>query len=275
MIRMVGLDLDGTLLRQDKSISDYSRDILRRASALGTVIVPVTGRPLAGVPSAVKCLPGVRYCITSNGAAVYDLKEGKVIKEVLMKPETVLSVLSAAQGLCLIREVFTGGWGYHEHKDYEMLKKRFAGTPVMPYIDSSRKKTGSLEEFVRNRKEGFENISIMSGCPGDREEIRRRLEGITGINVILPWKTDLEITDGKAEKGDALLFLAERLGIGREETMAAGDSDNDLSLLRKAGLALAMGNASVHIKEAADYITEDNEHDGAARAVERFILEEH
>ena len=275
MIRMVGLDLDGTLLKRDKSISDYSRDILRRASDAGTVIVPVTGRPLAGVPSAVKDLPGVRYCITSNGAAVYDLKERKVIKEVLMEPETVLSVLSAADGLCRIREVFTGGWGYHEHNDYQMLKKRFAGTPVMPYIDSSRKKTGSLEEFVRSCQEGFENISIMCGCPEDREKILRRLAGISGINVILPWKTDLEITDGKAEKGDALLFLAQRLGIGREETMAAGDSDNDLSLLRKAGLALAMGNASAHIKEAADYITEDNEHDGAARAVERFILEEH
>lgn len=92
--------------------------------------------------------------------------------------------------------------------------------------------------------------------------------------MILPWKTDLEITDGKAEKGDALLFLAESLGIRREETLAAGDSDNDLSLLKKAGIALAMGNASAHIMEAADYITEDNEHDGAARALERFILEE-
>ena len=92
--------------------------------------------------------------------------------------------------------------------------------------------------------------------------------------MILPWKTDLEITHRKAEKGDALLFLSARLGINREETMAVGDSDNDLSLLQRAGLAIAMGNASPHIKEAADYITEDNEHDGAAKAVSRFLLED-
>ncbi len=274
MIRMVGLDLDGTLLRQDKSVSAYSREVIRRAAEKGTVIVPVTGRPLAGVPSEVKSLPGVRYCITSNGAAVYDLQEGKVLKEVLMGPERALSVLAASEGIALIREVFTGGWGYHVPEDYAKLRSRFAGTPVMSYIDGSRKKTDSLEDFVRGCAGGLENISIMCGCFEDRERIREKLSRIKGINVILPWKTDLEITDGRAEKGDALLFLAERLGIRREETMAAGDSDNDLSLLKKAGIALAMGNASAHIREAADFVTEDNEHDGAARAVERFILEE-
>ena len=274
MFRMAGLDLDGTLLRQDKSISDYSRQVLRRAAERGTVIVPVTGRPLAGVPAPVKSLPGVRYCITSNGAAVYDLQEGKVLREVLMDPGTALRVLACAEQICAIREIFTGGWGYHVPEDYEKLKKRFAGTPVMSYIDSSRKKTESLEEFVRRRQKGLENISIMCGCFEEREKVRERLEEISGINVILPWKTDLEITDGKAEKGDALLYLAERLGIRREEILAAGDGDNDLSLLKKAGLALAMGNAPPHIKEAADYITEDNEHDGACRALERFMLEE-
>lgn len=274
MIRMAGLDLDGTLLRQDKSISDYSREVIRRAAEAGCVIVPVTGRPLAGVPSAVKRLPGVRYCITSNGAAVYDLKEGKVLREVLMGRETALSVLEAARGTALIREVFTGGWGYHVPQDYERLKKRFSGTPVMAYIDGSRKKTDCLEDFVRGCHRGLENISVMCGSFEDREKIREKLSRVKGINVILPWKTDLEITDGKAEKGDALLFLAESLGIRREETLAAGDSDNDLSLLKKAGIALAMGNAPAHIMEAADYITEDNEHDGAARALERFILEE-
>ena len=273
MIRMAGLDLDGTLLRQDKSISDYSREVIRRAAEAGCVIVPVTGRPLAGVPAAVKSLPGVRYCITSNGAAVYDLKERKVLREVLMERETALSVLAAAEGEALIREVFTGGWGYHMPGDYEMLKKRFSGTPVMSYIDGSRKKTDCLEDFVRDCSGGLENISVMCRCFEDRERVREKLSRVKGINVILPWKTDLEITDGKAEKGDALLFLAESLGILREEILAAGDSDNDLSLLKKAGLALAMGNASPHIKEAADYITEDNEHDGAARALERFILE--
>lgn len=274
MIRMVGLDLDGTLLRQDKSISDYSRRVLQRLSDLGTVIVPVTGRPLAGVPSAVRNLPGVRYCITSNGAAVYDLLEGKVLMEVLMDPQRALMVLDAAEDIAVIREIFTGGWGYHEREDYERLKSRFTGTPVMPYIDSSRKRIASLKAFIRDREEGYENISIMCGSFEDRERLRERLGRIGGINVILPWKTDLEITDGKAEKGDALLFLAELLGIRNEETLAAGDSDNDLSLLKKAGLALAMGNASAHIKEAADYITEDNENDGAARALARFILEE-
>lgn len=273
MIRLAGLDLDGTLLRQDKSISDYSRQVLGRAAERGTVIVPVTGRPLAGVPASVRSLPGVRYCITSNGAAVYDLKDGKVLREVLMGPGTVLSVLAASEGIWAIREIFTGGWGYHETQDYEKLKERFAGTPVMSYIDSSRRKTESLEGLIRKRQCGFENISVMCRCFEDRELVRERLERIRGINVIRPWKTDLEITDSGAEKGDALLFLAERLGIRREETMAAGDSDNDLSLLKKAGIALAMGNASAHIREAADYITEDNEHDGAARAVERFILE--
>ena len=274
MIRLIGLDLDGTLLRQDKSISSYTAEVLERAAKAGSVIVPVTGRPLSGLPQGVRKLPGVRYAITSNGAAVCDLAEEEILQEVLMEPSKVLEVLACTEGIDVIREVFTGGFGYHVPGDYERLRARFAGTPVMSYIDASRKKTDSLEDFVRNREEGFENISIMCTSFEDRERIRERLQGLEDLHVILPWKTDLEITHRKAEKGDALLFLSARLGINREETMAVGDSDNDLSLLQRAGLAIAMGNASPHIKEAADYITEDNEHDGAAKAVSRFLLED-
>ena len=274
MIRMVGLDLDGTLLRQDKSISAYTAEVLGKAARAGARIVPVTGRPLAGVPESVRSLPGVRYCITSNGAMVYDLEKEEILQETLMAPGLVLEVLACTEGIPAIREVFTGGFGYHVPEDYEKLRARFLGTPVMPYIDASRKKTRSLEDLIKREERGFENISIMCREATDRERVRERLAILEGLHVILPWKTDLEITHAGAGKGDALLFLAGLLGIGREEILAAGDSDNDLNLLQRAGLSVAMGNASPHIKEAADYITEDNQHDGAARAVSRFLLEE-
>ena len=89
----------------------------------------------------------------------------------------------------------------------------------------------------------------------------------------LPMPTDIEITSADADKGEALLALAEVLGIRRQEVMAMGDGDNDLGLMKAAGLSVAMANSVREILDVADSVTLDNEHDGVAEAVRRFVLD--
>ena len=77
-IKMIGFDLDGTLLNSNKEISDYTRDVMREAVKQGVIILPATGRPLTGIPKPVMALPGIRYAVTANGARVVDVQEDKV-----------------------------------------------------------------------------------------------------------------------------------------------------------------------------------------------------
>ena len=274
MIRLIGLDLDGTLLTREKKITERTAAALNRAAERGVGIVPVTGRPLAGLPAELDGIRGIRYAVTSNGACIYDLSRKAILRETGMEPRKAMDVLAAAEDLDPIAEIFAGGYGYHTPDTSRRLEERFAGTPVMDYLRRSRRSMHSLEEFLSHFNGRIENISLMFSNPAGRNLTCARLEAVSGIRVIHPWPTDLEITHEAAEKGDALMRLAAILGIAAEDVMAMGDGDNDRSLLERSGLSVAMGNAAPHILEIADHVTGDNEHDGVADAVEQFVLQE-
>lgn len=273
MIRMIGLDLDGTLLTRDKRLTDGNRAVLEEASRRGIEIVPVTGRPLSGIPEAVLDLPFIRYAISSNGAVVTDRLEKRAVREHYMTVETAEQVLEAARGENVIREYFAGGYGFHDKDSRRLLWKRFGQTPVISYIEKSRIQVEDLQRSLAEKTQGIENISIMCASYEDKLAVLDKIEKIEGIRIIYPWPTDLEITAPDADKGDAFLSLARSLGFERDEVMAMGDANNDLGLMKAAGFAVAMGNSAPEIMEAADYVTYDNEHDGVAEAIRRYVLE--
>ena len=247
MIRMIGLDLDGTLLTREKKLTEENRKALQEAAQSGVWIVPVTGRPLAGIPKQVLEMPFIRYIITSNGAVTTDRYAEKPIRE-----------------RCR--------YGFHDRSTRELLWKRFERTPVLSYLKKSRIQVEDLYGELRSKESGIENLSIMCPTPEVKKRVLERVSGIGGIRIIYPWPTDLEITSSGADKGEALISLAELQGCRREEVMAMGDGNNDLGLMRAAGLAVAMGNSAPEIIEAADHVTDDNEHDGVAKAVRRYVL---
>lgn len=92
-IKMIGFDLDGTLLTDQKELGEYTVQILKRAVEEGIVILPITGRPLCGLPEEVTGLTGLRYAITANGARILDLKNAAVLKEQLVSVETAEKIL--------------------------------------------------------------------------------------------------------------------------------------------------------------------------------------
>ena len=272
MIRMIGLDLDGTLLTGQKELTAGNRAALEKAAENGVYIVPVTGRPLFGIPMQVMELDFIRYAITSNGAVTTDRACGKTIRERCMSKETAEKTLRAAQGERIILEYFTGGYGYHDSVTHELLWKKFENTPILRYLEKSRIPVEDLYGRLRESRRGIENLSIMCPTPEVKESILSRVKGIEGIRIIYPWPTDLEITSKDADKGEALMSLAAGLGLRREEVMAMGDGNNDLGLMNAAGLSVAMGNSSPEVLAAADFQTSDNEHDGVAEAISRYVL---
>ena len=272
MIRMIGLDLDGTLLTRDKRLTKENEDALREANRRGIIVVPVTGRPHSGIPQEIMDLPFIDYAITSNGAVTAGRTRGKIIRECCMTAQTASLVMERTAGERIIREYFTRGYGYHDRESRALLGERFGRTPVIHYLRRSRILVEDLSASLQGEKEGIENISIMCRSLAERERIREKLEDLSGIRIIVPWETDLEITSERAEKGEALLALGSMLGLKKEEIMAVGDGSNDLGLMKAAGLSVAMGNSAPEIMKAADHVTEDNEHDGVALAIRRYAL---
>ena len=272
MIRMIGLDLDGTLLTRDKRLTKKNSDVLAQAARRGIHIVPVTGRPLSGIPEAVEALPFIRYVITSNGAVITDREKNRTIRERCMHREKALEVVKAAEGDDIIREFFTEGRGFHDPQTHRLLWKRFEDTPILAYLRKSRTQVSDLYESLSEKKGGIENISIMCATPAQRGEILTRIACIEGIRIIFPWSTDLEIVSQDADKGEAFLDLAAGLGIQAGEVMAMGDGNNDLGLMKAAGLSVAMGNSDEEVLAAADHMTADNEHDGVAEAILKYVL---
>ncbi len=283
MIRLIGTDLDGTLLRRDKTLSPHNEEALRRAAARGVQIVPVTGRPLDGLPDALYGLIGegiIRYAVTSNGAHVYELDSGGREAHCILRREmaaaTVKEVLDTARREAdedLIMEIFAGGRGFHDEETRAALMTRFHGTPVADYLRKSRTSISSLDGFLEERGvTRYENISIMLRDHETREKVAAALERIPGILVLRSWITDLEVIDAEADKGTAMLWLARRLGIAPEETMAMGDGGNDRELLESAGWSVAMKNSVPELLEIADAVTEAGDDDGAALAIEKFVL---
>ena len=294
MIRMIGIDLDGTLLTKNKEFLPYSKKTVEDALEAGLTIVPVTGRPLTGVPVEILEIPGIRYVITSNGANTYDLAEleavrkeqapypvltaGSVLRKAHMSHDLVREILSTASGEDVIREIFVRGVGYHDERTQGLLEAKFALAPqIMAYINRSRKIVPDFEKLLTDESSHVENISLMFLSQDLRDRVYNKLETSFNekrdplIHVLLPWVTDMEITHILADKWLALRDLGRKLSICENEIAAIGDGDNDRPMLHGAGFGIAMGNAPDFVKKTADMITLDNEHEGAALMIRKIL----
>ena len=298
-IRLIGIDLDGTLLTRQKELTAASRRALTDAIRAGIEVVPVTGRPLAGVPREVLDIPGIRYVITSNGANTYDLSRGTgdgdrgelilkgtlggrtpgtVLRKAHLSHDTVKRILQAAPGEDVIREIFVRGVGYHDERTQGLLEAKFALAPqIMAYINRSRKIVPDFEKLLTDESSHVENISLMFLSQDLRDRVYNKLETSFNekrdplIHVLLPWVTDMEITHILADKWLALRDLGRKLSICENEIAAIGDGDNDRPMLHGAGFGIAMGNAPDFVKKTADMITLDNEHEGAALMIRKIL----
>ena len=272
-IKLIALDLDGTLLDSRKRVSQRNLDALEKARRMGVLIVPVTGRPAQGLPQAVLDLPGLRYAVTSNGATIRDLQENRYLLEKHLTPADCLRVLEACADFDMIREVFREGVGYLTQGDRDILWARYEGTPMMEYVLGTRRVLpGSLEEFLREDDRPLEELFFLTDSPEVKESLRQRLSALPDISFADPAPKDLEVMVGGINKGEALLYLLDLLGIEPQETLAIGDGGSDLPLLKAAGIGVAMDNALPFVKEAADWVTASCDADGVALALERFVF---
>lgn len=295
-VRMVALDLDGTLLTHHSSISPLTRQAIAEAVAHGVVVLPATGRPLANLPPIVAQLPGIRYAITSNGAAVWDLgndplgcvysRYSNAAERETSEPaclvHNVFPVEKAREVFSLFHEysgemsIFSDGHSIKDLHGIECLTARFEkkhSTEAQQPNDGRFVVVRDLAEWMSRNAHEVEKFCMFFNTVEEAQEALPRFLKLEGVEVVQGSPENIEVTARNVDKGNALLALADILGIPHEATAAVGDSENDRAMLEKAGVAAVMANGMPHIKELADLVSEnDCDNDGVAELFRRLKL---
>lgn len=272
-IKMIGLDLDGTLLDSNKVFSDYSRQVIAEALRRGVVVLPATGRPASGIPREVMEFPGIRYALTSNGARVLDMQEGKVLYERLISYDSGKRLLEILKKYDALLEIYYEGIGYANEEDLKIVKRYMSSPPMADYILNTRRPVKDVCGMYYMEHRPVDKIQALFVSQEEKRaafaEVKEKVPELAVCGALF---NNLEANAKEARKGIALIKLGEILGISKDEIMACGDGSNDIEMIREAGLGVAMSNSIDEVIEAADYVTLSNDEDGAAKAIEKYVL---
>lgn len=271
-IKMVGVDLDGTLLNTQKQITEYTKEIVKKAEEQGCIVLASTGRPLSAVPQSILDVVGTKYVVTINGAVIYDMMKKEVIYDNLLPVELAVKALDIFADYDALVEVFIGDDGYTDAKALEHVEDYVITPPMVKYMKESRIPTENVKETLLRMNQPIGKAHAIFRDPSQRPEVMERLKKELDVDLTSSSPRDLDVNKKGTNKGLGLVRLGELLGIQREEIMACGDSFNDFEMLEEVGLGVAMANAEESLKKIADYITETNDNDGVAKAIERFVL---
>lgn len=270
-IKLIALDLDGTLLAHDhETLSPANRTALEAAAAKGIEIVVATGRSVSAVAPPVLALPFIRYFITCNGSAITD-RAGHVLREAPLLPSVVEGILAhLVPDSRFVVQLCAGQRMIVARKDWERREElHIPSYHLRAFTGGSGLVVDDLLKFAAEEKLPVEKINLPYLPAQEKENIRQWVQQHYGdrTRMVSTMECNLEINDRIASKGWGLLQICDILGIAPETCMAFGDADNDIEMLKEAGLGVAMGNAIEITKQAADFVTTTNAEDGVAYAL--------
>ena len=270
-IRMIAMDLDGTALQNDRcSFSPRLNAALEEAHKRGITIAIITGRQFAMLPPAVQNHPvWETYAVLCNGGQIRRMCSGEILYEKNISREALRQLLKLSRKLEIPIEFSVDSVLHLTRKSLDQQQgMKHLDFHVNTILKNHGRVVPSLEPLLEMAVEKCNLPYIPPHLHKQAEELLKEIS----VSAVWSSATSMEITHPDARKGIALEALCELLDIPVENTMALGDSGNDESMLKKAGLGIAMGNAPDFVKAAADAVSETNENDGAAIAIERYAL---
>ena len=269
--QLIALDMDGTLLNSKKEISPGCREAIEKALAEGKEVVLSTGRCRPELTEFRKLIPGLRYVNCTSGAMVYDFREQRVIYSNTIDIPVVKEIFRLARKeeamLHILDEKSIEQTNQLAHIDrYGMgVYKELHARVVEPHDD--------LYGFYMANPFPVEKINLYHQSMESMTRTKERIQALAlPVEMIDAESSSLELTATGVDKGVGLTKLCEALGIPVSASIAVGDADNDLSVLRAAGLAVAMGNALDSVKAISDVTVADCDHDGCAEAIYKYLL---
>ncbi len=263
MIRLLLADVDGTLVTPEKTLTEAAIAAVRKLHDADVMFAITSGRPPRGMSMLIEPLDLRTPIAAFNGGLIVD-REMKTIEQHTLPEELVAPVIALLESFSLDVWLYQGAeW--------------FVRDPQAPHVDREAS-TVQFQPTVRSDYEGFvQAIAKIVGVSDDHDEIGRASSAVEDrfgakVSSALSQPYYLDVTHPDANKGSVAKFLSERYRIPGEQIATIGDMPNDVLMFAHSGLSIAMGNASREVQRAARRVTDSNEQEGFAHAVERFIL---
>lgn len=268
-IRLIGLDLDGTLLRKDNSVSDENISALQECIKQNIQIYLISGRPYCFTRMiAEKIHPSVRV-ISSNGA-IYEIGTKCIMHTI--EPHVLYQIIDVLKEHAHAHAFFKGKHEFFTHEPYD---ERFLYDHINNQLPAAVQVTfftGMSWEELKHHAHDIAKILVYDMQTERLLKARKQIECIENITVTDYQPISFDITAGGVHKGNAIKAVLQSLHLKKEEFMAFGDAMNDLPMFAEAGLTVAMANAAEEIQASCDIVTADYMDDGVAKAIQRYIL---
>jgi Cof subfamily protein (haloacid dehalogenase superfamily) len=263
-IRLVALDLDGTLVGPDLAISTRVRESIVRARERGTDVTIVTGRMFAATRPFAQTLGITGPLVCYQGAAIFEAATGAVLRETPVDQGVTRQVLAWAEEHQVHAQCYAGDKLYVQQ--INRFSKRYTDlAKVEPMVVPSLRATFAEQPSIK---------IVLVDDPGPSEQHLAALKTLLGARAYLTRShvDFVEVLSPDVNKGEALAFVAGRYGATLAETLAIGDAWNDVPLITAAGIGIAMGSGPPELIAQADAVVGDVAHDGVAEAIERYVL---
>lgn len=269
VIKLIGVDMDGTLLNEQQRISEKTMMVLEKAIMEGIIIVPITGRGIHGLPAQLSEFRGIDYAVTGNGASAYDLKNNKLIYSKPLSVEKALEVFDLGESLGGDGGIQLDGYQYISEEKYA---EKCAEESMREHFQIGFKITKDMRNTIAESKGLIDKINIFFDTPEKKYEALKYFQRVENVNISYAFDINIEVNSLGATKGKGLLELSKLTNIPLKNIMCIGDGLNDLEMITLAGIGVAMGNSLGELKEHSDFVTLDNNNDGAAEAIIKFAL---
>ncbi|ONI44304.1 HAD family hydrolase [Candidatus Epulonipiscioides gigas] len=268
MIKLVAIDMDGTLLKDDKTISQNTKDIILKARKNGVKIVLATGRPMEGLKSTLEFLEldsEEDFVLCFNGALVENVKTKEVIGQVTIKGEHLHELYKLSQTLGTNIHAFSSTKGLIAPKmsKYTQVEMDINNIPIQLMDFNSIEANEDIIKVMLIDEPAIIDKAV-ANLPKDLYD---------KYTIVRSTPYFLEFLSKKVNKGVGLQILAEYLNIKPIEIMSFGDAGNDIHMIEYAGLGVAMANATNEVKQASQFVTKSNNEDGVAHAMKQFSLD--
>jgi Cof subfamily protein (haloacid dehalogenase superfamily) len=264
-IRLLAVDLDGTLWDRSLTFGADDARALRQAARLGVEVVPVTARPPFGIEFGLHNSDFYHYAVAYNGSLVYERATHNVLLNLPISPDQAKAVIHLIHKYHLYAGFYAGSDFYAEFDD-ENARLEAHSQGRHPVI---------VPDLTQYADQGPNKLIVIE--LKDSQRLSRFYEeasqNLADLSFLYSTGNTIEICRSEVSKASGLRFLAERLGIQPAEILAVGDSYNDISMIELAGIGVAVANAPEKVRQAADWVTATCQDGGVARAVSRFILE--
>lgn len=290
MYKLVAIDLDGTMLNSYGVVTENTKKIIKQTVEKGIDVMIASGRPIDSIKTIAKEIGSENYFIAGNGALIYDIKKDEIIYEKFMNKQKILEIIKICEENSISYNIYTEKtiiaktlkynvlYYYKENLKKEENKKTNITIvdDIYEYVKNSENEkylkitvcdeTKSIFNSIIRKLRNIEDIEVLDVLHMSRKMIRQGTEDIP----IEYYYTEISLKD--VDKWNAIEFLADKNNIKKEEIMAIGDNINDKKMIENAGVGIAMGQSTPVVTAIADYITENNNEEGVAKALEKYCL---